>query len=600
MDPGLRRDDDTAYDAGLQDSRPPMPIDFQTDPARYRHWRLDIDGTVATLTLDVDPAGGLFAGTELKLNSYDLGVDIELADAVTRLRFEYPAVRAVVIRSGKDNVFCAGANIGALARASHAHKVNFCKFTNETRLAIEDAAAHSGIRFLAAVNGTAAGGGYELALACDHIMLIDDRRSSVSLPEVPLLAVLPGTGGLTRLTDKRRIRRDRADMFCTAEEGVRGRRALDWRLVDELVPPSAWEERVRERVWRLAAAAGRNYPLPDPSPQAGEEIVGNPPPLAGEGRMGVAGEGVVLPPLDRTIGEDGIAYRHVRVAFDRPARRATITVFGPADMPADLAGIREAGAAFWPLAMARELDDAVLHLRFNEPELGLIVFRSEGDRDDVIASDMRLQEHAGNWFAREVRLLWKRVLKRIDVTARSLVTLIEPGSCFHGFLAELVFVADRAYMFSGERAGDNRSAPMLTLWASNFGAYPMGNGLSRLVTRFFGEPENLDRAEKVICTPILAEQAEALGLVTAIYDEIDWDEEIRLVLEERASFSPDALTGLEANLRFAGPETLETKIFGRLSAWQNWIFQRPNAVGEAGALKRYGTGQRPRFDPERT
>jgi benzoyl-CoA-dihydrodiol lyase len=549
-----------------------MQIDFATDPGRYRHWRLDCDGAVATLTLDVDPASGLFPGAELKLNSYDLGVDIELADAVTRLRFERPEVGAVVIRSGKDNVFCAGANIGALARASHAHKVNFCKFTNETRLLIEEASAHSGTRYLAAVNGTAAGGGYELALACDHIMLIDDRRSAVSLPEVPLLAVLPGTGGLTRLTDKRRVRRDRADVFCTAEEGVRGRRALDWRLVDELVPPSAWQERVRARALELAGGAERS----------GDAA------------------GVVLPPLDRATAEDGITYRHVRVTFDRPARRATVTVLGPSGVPVDLAGVRAEGAAFWPLAMARELDDAILHLRFNEPELGLIVFRSEGDPAAVIAADHLLETHRGDWFVREVRLLLGRVWKRIDLTARSLFALIEPGSCFAGFLAELVFASDRALMFSETRAGDNSGPATLALSRANFGAYPMSNGLSRLRTRFLGEPDSLARAEARVGESLTAEDAEELGLVTASWDEVDWDEEIRLALEERASFSADALTALEANLRFAGPETMETKIFGRLSAWQNWIFQRPNAVGEAGALKRYGTGQRPRFDPKRT
>jgi benzoyl-CoA-dihydrodiol lyase len=549
-----------------------MQIDFATDPGRYRHWRLDFDGPVAILTLDVDPAGGLFPETELKLNSYDLGVDIELADACMRLRFEHPEVRAVVIRSGKPNVFCAGANIGALARAGHAHKVNFCKFTNETRLAIEDASAHSGTRYLAAVSGTAAGGGYELALACNHIMLIDDRRSAVSLPEVPLLAVLPGTGGLTRLTDKRKLRRDRADIFCTAEEGVRGRRALDWRLVDELVPPSSWKKRVGERALELAAGSDA---ATDPT-------------------------GVPLPPLDRMIDEDGIAYRHIRVAFDRPARRATVTVSGPARIPADLAGIRAEGADFWPLAMARELDDAILHLRFNEPELGLIVFRSRGDPVLVAAADNLLELYAEDWFVREVRLLLRRVLKRIDLTARSLFALVEPGSCFAGFLAELVFAADRAFMFSGARAGDNSAAAMLALSRGNFGTYVMGNGLSRLQTRFIGEPDGLKRAEGRIGEILTAEDAEELALVTASWDEVDWDEEVRLVLEERASFSPDALTGLEANLRFAGPETMETKIFARLSAWQNWIFQRPNAVGAEGALKRYGTGQRPRFDPERT
>jgi benzoyl-CoA-dihydrodiol lyase len=549
---------------------PAMHIDFATEPSRYRHWRLDCAGAVATLTLDVDPAGGLFLGTELKLNSYDLGVDIELADAVTRLRFEHPEVRAVVIRSGKDNVFCAGANIGALARASHAHKVNFCKFTNETRLAIEDASEHSGQRYLAALGGTAAGGGYELAAACDWVMLIDDRRSAVSLPELPLLGVLPGTGGLTRLTDKRKVRRDRADLFCATEEGVRGRRALDWRLVDEIVMPSSWEDKVGERALALAATSDR-------------------PPGVG---------GIELPALERRIEEDAIFYRHVRVDLDRPRRRATVTVFGPTQLPG-AGGIHDQGAAFWPLAMARELDDAILYLRFNEPELGIIVFRSEGDSAMVIGHDALLEQYADDWFVREVRLFLKRVFKRIDVTSRSLFALIEPGSCFCGFLGELVFAADRALMFSGNRTGDNRGSPMLSLSSANFGDYLMGNGLSRLATRFLGEPESLERAEKAVCQPLFAEAAEALGLVTAAYDEVDWDEEVRLALEERASFSPDALSGLEANLRFAGPETMETKIFGRLSAWQNWIFQRPNAVGAEGALKRYGTGLRPHFDPER-
>ena len=581
---------DPGYDdAPLRSRATAMQIDFTTEPARYRHWRLECDGAVATLVLDVDPAGGLFPGTELKLNSYDLGVDIELADAVTRLRFEHPEVRAVIIGSGKENVFCAGANIGALARASHAHKVNFCKFTNETRLAIEDASAHSGQRYLAALGGTAAGGGYELALACDHIMLIDDRRSVVSLPEVALLGVLPGTGGLTRLTDKRKIRRDRADLFCATEEGARGERALDWRLVDEIVPPSVWDEKVRERALALAATSGRPGPLPDL------------PPLAGEGKVGAAGTGIALPPLERRVSADAIAYRHVRVDCDRERRLANITIAGPtqADVPGELAGIHTMGANFWPLAMARELDDAILHLRFNEPELGIIVFRSEGDRDAVIAADLLLEANAGDWLVREVRLLLRRVLKRIDVTSRSLFTLIEPGSCFSGFLAELVFAADRALMFAGARSGDNRGMAVMSVLGANFGAYPMGNGLSRLATRFIGEPGSVARAEQAIGTPILAEDAETLGLVTAIYDEVDWDEEVRLMIEERASFSPDALTGLEANLRFAGPETMETKVFGRLSAWQNWIFQRPGAVGEAGALKRYGTGQRPQFDPQR-
>jgi benzoyl-CoA-dihydrodiol lyase len=561
-----------------------MTIDFRTEPTRYRHWRLECDGgPVARLTLDVDAAASLFPGIELKLNSYDLGVDIELADAATRLRFEHPEVRVVVLRSGKPGAFCAGANIGALAQASHAHKVNFCKFTNETRLAIEDASANSGQRWLAAVSGAAAGGGYELALACDYIMLIDDRRSAVSLPELPLLAVLPGTGGLTRVTDKRQVRRDRADLFCATEEGVRGPRAAQWRLVDEVVPPSAWDDTVGERALALAAASDRPMDA-----------------------IGGGGGGVALPPLDRRLTDSAIEYRHIRVALDRARRIANVTILGPSpELPAELAGIHRAGAEFWPMAMARELDDAILHLRFNEPELGIIVFRSEGDAAAVLAADRLLAAYADDWFVREVRLLLKRVFKRIDVTARSLFTFVEPGSCFAGFLAELVFAADRALMFAGTRnggggGGDNRGPAMLWLSAGNFADYPMGNGLSRLATRLFGEPASLARTMDAVGVSLAAEAAEALGLVTATYDEVDWDEEVRLQLEERAAFSPDALTGLESNLRFAGPETLETKIFGRLSAWQNWIFQRPNATGPEGALKRYGSGRRPRFDPART
>jgi benzoyl-CoA-dihydrodiol lyase len=549
----------------------PMVIDFATEPSRYRHWRLQYDGPVATLILDVDPLGGLFPGTELKLNSYDLGVDIELADAVQRLRFEHPEVRAVVIRSGKDNVFCAGANIGTLARASHQHKVNFCKFTNETRLAIEDASAYSGQRYLAALGGTAAGGGYELAAACDWIMLVDDRRSAVSLPEVPLLGVLPGTGGLTRLTDKRKVRRDRADQFCATEEGARGRRALDWRLVDEVVPPSAWDEKVRERIQALAATSDR----------------------PGDAK------GIALPPLDRKIAEDSIEYPHLRVTLDRDQRRAELTLRGPDGVPSDLTGVHAAGADFWPLAMARELDDAILHLRANEPGLGILVFRSEGDPAAMLAMDGLLEAYAKDWLVREIRLYWKRVLKRIDLTSRSLFALVEPGSCFVGFLAELVFAADRALMFAGTRSGDNHGPGTLTLSPLNFGALPMSNGLSRLETRFLGEPDSLAHARERIGESLDAEAAEKLGLVTVAYDEVDWDEEVRLMLEERAGFSPDALTGLEANLRFAGPETMETRIFGRLTAWQNWIFQRPNAAGDRGALKRYGSGQRADFDPER-
>ncbi len=546
-------------------------IDCQTDPSRYRHWKLGFDGPIAMLTMDVDPSGGLFPGCELKLNSYDLGVDIELADAVQRLRFEHPEVRTVVLRSGKPNVFCAGANIRMLAQATHVHKVNFCKFTNETRLAIEDASAHSGQRWLAAVSGGAAGGGYDLAMAADWIMLVDDRRSNVALPELPLLGVLPGTGGLTRLTDKRKLRRDRADLFCTTEEGARGRRAVEWRLVDEVVPPSSWDVKLRERALALAALSDR----PDTA------------------------EGIALPPLDRTIAEDGVRYPYVQVAFDRAAHRATITLFGPGPLPSDLAGIHAAGAAFWPLALARELDDAILHLRINEPELGLLVFRSEGDPRAVLAADALLEAHQADWLVREIRLLLKRVFKRVDVTSRSLVTLIEPGSCFAGSLAELAFAADRALMFVGTRGGDNRAQASLHVSPLNFGAYPMGNGLTRLATRFLGEPDSVDAARARIGATLDAETAEQLGLVTNACDDSDWDDEVRLLLEERASFSPDALTGMEANLRFAGPETMETRIFGRLTAWQNWIFQRPNAVGKDGALKRYGSGQRPAFNPVR-
>jgi benzoyl-CoA-dihydrodiol lyase len=539
-------------------------IDFQTQPERYRHWRLAIDGAAASLIMDVDSAAPLFDGYELKLNSYDLGVDIELHDAVQRLRFEHPGVRAVVLRSGKDNVFCAGANIRMLAKATHAHKVNFCKFTNETRCAIEDAGDNSGQRYLAAVSGACAGGGYEIAMTAGHIMLVDDRRSAVSLPEMPLLAVLPGTGGLTRLTDKRRVRRDLADVFCSLEEGVRGRRAVEWRLVDEVVPPSRWEAAVQARALELAALSDR---------------------------PGDA-SGCALTPLRRVFSDDGVSYDHVRVGLDRPARRATLTLRGPAALPDDLAGIHAQGAAFWPLAVARELDDAILHLRLNEPELGLWLLRTEGDPARVLAADRLLEVHAGDWLVREIRLLLKRTLKRLDLTSRSLIALVERGSCFAGTLAELAFAADRALMFSGGDAG-------LGLSALNFGAYSMSNGLTRLQTRFLGEPESVGRAQAAIGTALDAEQAETLGLITQAFDEIDWDDSVRMLLQERASFSADALTAMEANLRFAGPETMETRIFGRLTAWQNWVFQRPSAVGEAGALKRYGTGVQPSYDPER-
>ena len=547
-------------------------IDFQTEPGRYRHWRLTLAGPVATLTMDVDPAGGLFPGYELKLNSYDLGVDIELADAVQRLRFENPEIHAVVIRSAKENVFCAGANIRMLGAATHGHKVNFCKFTNETRLSIEDASEFSRQFYLCAINGTAAGGGYELAVTAEHVMLVDDRRSIVSLPETPLLAVLPGTGGLTRLTDKRRVRRDRADVFCCIEEGVRGKRAVEWRLVDEVIAPSAWERTIAERAAEFAARSDRP----------------------------AAAQGITLAPLERAFDETAITYRHVRVDLDRVARRATITVAGPdTELPADLAALHAAGAAFWPLAMARALDDAILHLRSNEPDLGVIVLRTEGDAARVLAADELLAAHDGDWLVREIRLYLKRVLKRLDMTSRSLIALIEPGSCFAGTLAELAFAADRAIMLEGARAGDNRRPATIRLTAMNFGPYPMGNGLTRLATRFLGEPQSLDAARETIDQALDSDAAEAHGLVTASFDDIDFDDEVRVMLEERASFSPDALTAMEANLRFAGPETMETRIFGRLTAWQNWVFQRANAVGEEGALKRYGSGIKPAYNFDR-
>ena len=546
-----------------------MRIDFQTEPSRYRHWRLRVEGPVAELILDVDEAGGLFPGYELKLNSYDLGVDIELADAVQRLRFEHPEVGAVVLRSGKERVFCSGANIRMLAGASHDHKVNFCKFTNETRNAIEDAGQSSGQHYLCAINGTAAGGGYELALAAEHIVLTDDGSSAVSLPEVPLLAVLPGTGGLTRVTDKRKVRRDLADAFCATEEGVRGQRAVAWRLVDEAVPNSRFDAVVEERAAALAAASGRP-----------------------------AAQGIALTPLARDFSEDAVTYSSLAVEIDRDRRLATLTLKGPeAAAPESAEAAQAEGAGFWPLRLARELDDAVLHLRLNEPEIGVLVFRSEGDPARAAGYDALLE--AEHWLLREVRGLWARVLKRIDMTSRSLVALVEPGSCFAGTLAEVVFACDRATMLSGQFEGDNRPPATLALGALNFGAYPMGNGLSRLATRFLGEPESLGQAEKRAGEPLEAEACEALGLVTFVYDDLDWEDEIRIFLEERASFSPDALTGMEANLRCPGPETMETKIFGRLTAWQNWIFQRPNAVGEEGALRRYGSGRKPAFDPKR-
>ncbi len=550
-----------------------MPlIDFQTHPDQYRHWKLEVDAPIAFLTMNVKESAGIFPGYELKLNSYDLGVDIELYDAVQRLRFEHPNVKAVVIRSGQDRVFCAGANIRMLSQATHAHKVNFCKFTNETRNSIEDASESSGQRYLAAVSGSAAGGGYELALAADYIMLVDDKSSSVAFPETPLLAVLPGTGGLTRVVDKRKVRRDRADVFSTLEEGIRGKRALEWRLVDEIVPKSAWVTTVRDRALDLAKKSDR----PDDA------------------------VGVILGPLMRRIDTDGVTYPHVSIEIDRAGRVAHLTVRGPATpAPATAHAARAEGDAFWPLAVARELDDAILHLRLNELEIGQIVIHTVGDSAAVLSYDALLEAWKNDWFLREVRLFLKRVMKRVDMTSRTLIALIEPGSCYAGTLAELAFAADRSIMLDGTFDGDAHAAPAIVLGSLNFGGYPMGNGLSRLETRFLGEPESVTKARAAVGRPLEAEAAAVLGLVTFTYDQIDWTDEIRIMLEERASFSPDALTGMEANLRFPGPETMETKIFGRLTAWQNWIFQRPNAAGEEGALKRYGTGVQPNYDRKR-
>ncbi len=547
-------------------------VDFRTSPDRYRHWRLNFDGETAELVMDVDESATLLQGYELKLNSYDLGVDIELADALQRLRFEHPEVKVVIVKSGKDRVFCAGANIRMLAGATHAHKVNFCKFTNETRNGIEDSSESSGQKFVCAVRGTAAGGGYELALACDRIILADDGSSTVSLPEVPLLAVLPGTGGLTRVTDKRKVRRDLADAFCTTEEGVRGTKAVKWRLVDEAAPSSKFDAAVTAAARKLAATSDRPADA----------------------------KGIALTPLAREIAGEAIGYSSVKVEIARDARRATVTVLGPADAPpATAEAIHAQGDRFWPLRVARELDDAILHLRLNELDIGTVVFKSEGDPAQVLAYDAVLDANRSHWLVREIVSYWKRVLKRIDVTSRSLVALIEPGSCFAGTLAEIVLACDRSFMLSGTLPGDNRPAPAIVLGAMSFGACPMPNGLTRLQTRFLGEPQSVDAAKDAVGKSLDGDAAEELGLVTAALDHIDWDDEVRIFLEERASFSADGLTGLEANLRFAGPETMESKIFGRLTAWQNWVFQRPNAVGDEGALKRYGSGVKPRYDRNR-
>jgi len=563
-------------------------VSFQTRPEHYRHWKFDLEGSaetgVAYLRLDIAEDGGLVPGYELKMNSYDLGVDIELYDATQRLRFEHPEVRAVVVTSAKDRNFCAGANIRMLAQSSHPWKVNFCKFTNETRNGMEDATANSGQTYLAAVNGTAAGGGYELALACEKILLIDDNSSSVSLPEVPLLGVLPGTGGLTRVTDKRRVRKDRADVFATKPEGVRGKQAVEWKLVDEVIPKRHWDETVAERA---AAAAARSH-------------------------RPVGATGIALPPLEPVRTEQEIRYLHVTAKLDRERGQVEITVAGPdGDVPDTVERVHELGADFWPLAMTRELDDLILWLRANELELGTWVIRTRGDVEDALAFERVIAEHAGSansqgdWLVNEIRHYFKRVLKRLDVTSRSLIALIEPGSCFAGALLELALACDRQYMLDGLLEEDSGDGPaegepaQLVLSESNFGAFPMSNGLSRLGSRFYGDDDYLAKLRQETGRRLLAAEALELGLVTDAPDDIDWEDEVRIMLEERASLSPDALTGMEANHRFVGPETMESRIFSRLTAWQNWIFVRPNASGPEGALRRYGTGRRAEFDRKR-
>lgn len=551
-------------------------VSFAAAPEHYRHWRLEIDGDVAYLKLDVAQDGGLVPGYELKMNSYDLGVDIELYDATQRLRFEHPGVRAVVVTSAKDKMFCAGANIRMLAASSHPWKVNFCKFANETRNGIEDATANSGQIYLAAVNGTAAGGGYELALACDQILLVDDNLSAVSLPEVPLLGVLPGTGGLTRVIDKRRVRKDRADVFATKSEGIRGKQAVDWKLVDEVIPKSAWDETIRERAATAAARSNR------PS----------------------GAQGVVLAALTPTVSEDGIAYRHVTASFDRPRGLVEITVKGPeGDVPDTVARVHELGAEFWPLAITRELDDLILRLRANELELGTWIIHTSGDVEEALAFERVIAEHSDDWLVNEIRHYFKRTLKRLDVTSRSLIALIEPGSCFAGALLELALACDRQYMLDGpwedDTADDEGDPARLVLSASNFGVFPMANGLARLGSRFYGDDDHVAKLRQETGRCIEAAEAMEMGLVTDALDDIDWEVEIRIMLEERASLSPDALTGMEANHRFVGPETMESRIFSRLTAWQNWIFARPNASGPEGALGRYGTGRKADFDRRR-
>lgn len=548
----------------------PQRVDYRIEPAQYRHWSLSFDGAIARLTLDIAEDGGIRPGYKLKLNSYDLGVDIELNDALNRIRFEHPEVRSVIVTSGKDRIFCSGANIFMLGVSSHAWKVNFCKFTNETRNGMEDTSRHSGLKFLAAVNGACAGGGYELALACDEILLVDDRSSSVSLPEVPLLGVLPGTGGLTRVTDKRHVRHDLADIFCTSVEGVRGQRAVDWRLVDAVAKPAQFPAAVQERATQLAAGSDR---------PAGDK-------------------GVALTRVERTDSADGIAYANVNVQIDRSKRTATITVKAPTGaQPADIGAIEAAGAAWWPLAVCRELDDAILNLRTNELDVGTWLLKTEGDAAAVLASDAVMFANKDHWLVRETIGALRRTLARLDVSSRSLFALVEAGSCFAGTLAELAFAADRTYMLA--LPDDAARAPKLTLNEFNFGFFPMVNDQSRLQRRFYEEAAPLEAARAAAGQALDADEAVKLGLVTAAPDDIDWDDEIRIAIEERAAMSPDALTGLEANLRFASKENMATRIFGRLTAWQNWIFNRPNAVGEKGALKVYGTGQKAGFDLNR-
>jgi len=542
-------------------------VDYRTDPSQYRHWKLSAEGALARLTLDVAEDAGIRPGYKLKLNSYDLGVDVELADALNRIRFEHPEVRSVIVTSGKDRVFCSGANIFMLGVSSHAWKVNFCKFTNETRNGIEDTSQHSGIKFVAAVNGACAGGGYELALACDEIVLVDDRSSSVSLPEVPLLGVLPGTGGLTRVTDKRKVRHDRADIFCTSVEGVRGQRAVDWRLVDSIAKPAQFAAAVHERAASLAQGSARP----------------------------AGAKGVPLARLEREESVDRLAYEHVVVEMERARRTATITVRAPKGaQPGNIGAIEAAGASWWPLAMARQLDDAILTLRTNELELGTWILKTEGDAAAVLAADRALLANRDHWFVRETTGMLRRTFARLDVSSRTLFALIEPGSCFAGMLAELAFAADRAYMLA--LPDDATRAPQLQLDEMNFGPLPMVTDQSRLARRFYDEAEPLVAATGAIGRPLDADAALTLGLITAAPDDIDWDDEVRIALEERAAMSPDALTGLEANLRFGPKENMATRVFGRLTAWQNWIFQRPNAVGPKGALKVYGTGEKAGFD----